>query len=234
MQKGARHLRAVLSYDRNELEYLLLLAAEWRKNDLRPSSLAARRVGVIYRATNPELEVALQVAAHAASVQLLQISDSFAANPTEAGRVLGPLLDAVVLADPAGIHEDWYSQSEIPVINLISPTGAPLEVIGHLHRQLTRGGSINGLPVLWSGDASPALQSWVEATGDLDLHVTQVAANTTIAEAFLVRLRSEGQIGSFAVTEQPSRTGLDAREPLDARTWACVIAAAFEFSLHRI
>lgn len=226
------HLRSLLSFDRRDLEFLLLLTSGWDQIDLRPRQLAARRVGVIGLSGDPELALALRIASHAASVELIELDPALTADPRQDAAALGRLFDALVLADRSGTREAWYAQDHVPVFNLGGPSGAPLEVIGHIHARLRRG-PLRGAHVVWKGDAGPALTSWVEATGDLAVHVTHVAGHSSVPEALLERVREGGQAGSFTRAAEPPRPAdIDANVVLDIRTRACLIAAAFEFLLH--
>ncbi len=142
-------------------------------------------------------------------------------------------MDALLLADPLGVNEEWYEQSHLPVFNLMGPSGAPLDVVGQLHGHLVGGGAIHRMRVTWNGPAAPALRSWVEATSGLAITVTQVAHGSDIDRQLLAQLEAEGQQGRFeCVSEAPAESDLDARRPLDLRTRACVIAAVLEFGLH--
>lgn len=231
---GAEHVRSLLSFDRTDLEFLLLLTAGWDQVNLRPRQLAAKRIGVINGSDDPQLAMALRIAAHAASVELFDLDPTFADRPAEAAASLGGLLDAVAIADAEGVYEAWYEQDAVSVINLGGPSGAPLDALGQLHTRLRHGGGISGTRVGWRGDLGPALTSWVELTGDMRIHVTQVGGTTTVTEKFLARLRDEGQAGSFERVETADGPfDVDANITLDLRTRACVIAAAFEFWPHR-
>ncbi|MDO5494128.1 MAG: hypothetical protein Q4G64_00260 [bacterium] len=227
------HLRSLLSFDRTDLEFLLLLASGWDQADLRPRAFASRRVGVIMGGGEPELGISLRIAAHATSVELFEIESALARDLGRGREALTGAIDAIVLADPQGAHVGWYSQEAIPVINLTGPSGAPLEVVARLHSRLSGGARLRGTTVVWEGAGAPALTSWVEATGDLPIHVTQVAGDASISRSFLARLRSEGQVGTFdRASRRPEAVDIDARARLSVRSRACAIAAALEFGLH--
>lgn len=229
----AGHLRSLLSFDRTDLEFLLLLSSGWDQVDLRPRQLASRRVALIDLAGDPELTLATSIAAAAASVEVFPLPEPLAGDPGRGVQAVADVVDAVLLADPEGRLEAWYEQERLPVVNLVGPSGSPLDVIGHMHQRLRSGGRLRGTSVLWQGEPAPALTSWVEATGDLPIHVTQVGGGTSIPRAFLARLRSEGQAGRFErASSAPDPVHIDARAPLSIRTRACAIAAALEFGLH--
>nr|NLD40889.1 hypothetical protein [Actinomycetales bacterium] len=230
--RRAVHLRSLLSLDRRDLEFLLLLTSGWDQIDLRPRQLAARRVGVMGIGSDPELALALRIAAHAASVQLIQLDPALTSDPQQDASTLGSLFDAVVLADPDGTREAWYEQDRVRVFNLGGPSGAPFEVIGHVHTRL-RHGALRGAHAVWQGEPGPALTSWVQLTGELAVRVTQVGGRRSVPHAILEQVRERGQAGSFEqVGELAQPADIDARAKLDVRTRACVIAAAFEFLLH--
>lgn len=227
-----RHLRGLLSLDRSEFENLLLLAAAWSDSDLRPGSLGSRRVGVIDSSGDSALQVALRIAAHAAAVELIPIPADLA-TPAAGVAALAPVLDAIVVVDPAGTAEAWYAQHQVSVINILGPGGSPIEVIAHLQRQL-QFRSLKNLSVTWVGPGTPALQSWVELTADARFNLTQVAERTDISPEFLTQLRAEGQLGRFTVQPtMPAATDLEVQHPLDIRSRACAIAAILEYELHR-
>ena len=82
----------------------------------------------------------------------------------DTARVLGRFLDAVVLRtdQTAKLHE-LARHAGIPVINGLTPTSHPCQILADILTFEERRGPIEGRPIAWVGDGNNVATSWIEA-----------------------------------------------------------------------
>ena len=82
----------------------------------------------------------------------------------DTARVLGRFLDAIVLRtdQTAKLHE-LARHGGIPVINGLTPTSHPCQILADILTFEERRGPIGGRPIAWIGDGNNVATSWIEA-----------------------------------------------------------------------
>jgi ornithine carbamoyltransferase len=91
--------------------------------------------------------------------------------------------------------------AQVPVINAMTGTGHPCEVISEAFTVRERLGSLDGLHVTFVGEDNNVCRSWCELTTLYDLTVTQVCPpGWELDTTFLDRLRDHRQRGRVSTT----------------------------------
>lgn len=114
--------------------------------------------------------------------------------------VLGGGVDAVVIRH--GSHADVLELAEhcpVPVVNAMTASGHPCEVVSEAFTVRRRRGSLDGLRLTFVGEATNLFRSWCELSTAYDIAVTQVAPPGFEApQAYLDEIAALG--GSLATT----------------------------------
>lgn len=222
------HVDSLLPLDRRDLEFIWLLTAGFDDANLRPSRPAVRRLFLIDTVGDPLQRLALRLGASAAGFELLDVPDSLDADAVLG--TIGPVADAIALADDSGRFGVLYEQDELPVLTVQRAGGGPLEVLAHLYRWYMAGRPLQGLRVVWQGTSPATLQAWCEVTRQVPLQVTHVGARDEAPPGLLEDLREAGQRGEFRRLRTAPDHDVDATARPDLRTLACTIAAVLEFT----
>ena len=82
----------------------------------------------------------------------------------DTARVLGRFLDAIVLRTDASTKLAELARfAGVPVINGLTPSSHPCQILADLLTFEERRGAVTGQPIAWCGDGNNVCASWVEA-----------------------------------------------------------------------
>lgn len=218
----AQHLLSALSFDRAELEQLILLSIGWEARNLRPGHLPARRVAVVDTLQDERHSLALDLALTSTSISRV------GTNPTPTTiQLLDDAIDAVVLLS-AGPAEEYVTDTA-PVIRPCSDEDDLVTVLAQLHSAMRQGQPVLGLEVVWHGPAGRALNSWLHLAGDLPITVLHSGGR---APSILGQLEAEGMVGTYQRVEHAPPNALDISQNPSVRTLAYATAALLELGVH--
>jgi ornithine carbamoyltransferase len=183
------------------------LRAHWRANTM-PRSLANERVALWFFGSGFRNRMAFEIGARAMGAEV-----SFV--PGELG-VHEPLEDIgdylqnwfTLLVVRAKRHGDLVAladQVAIPVVNARTNYNHPCEIIGDLQYIRRKRGSLDGLVVVFVGEASNLCMSWFEAATRLPISVTQIAPPGYEIEPALLQRMQAGATGRLAVSHDLDR-----------------------------
>jgi ornithine carbamoyltransferase len=140
-----------------------------------PRPLAGKTVALVFDKPSTRTRISLEVATVELGGHPLVIESSTSqmsrGEPlADTGRVLGRMVHAVTYR--TGAPERLLAIAEscrAPVLNALTDTGHPLQVLADLHTVRAERGKVEGLRYAWIGDASNVARSWIEAAGLLKL-----------------------------------------------------------------
>lgn len=137
----------------------------------------------------------------------------------EAIYIPGQLGDREAIEDVAAYLDNWFDAvvirapsyealqqlalaARIPVINARTPHNHPCEILGDLAFVYAERGTVDGLTVVFVGEAANLCHSWFEAAVPLPLRVIQVCPEGyEVDDHFLVELQQLA-VGEFQVTNE--------------------------------
>jgi ornithine carbamoyltransferase len=172
-----RDLLTILDLSREEIEHLLARARELKvlhKQGQNPSPLKGKTVAMIFDKPSTRTRVSFE----AGIAQLGGTSIYLAPGQTQmcrnepvadTARVLSRYVDGVVVRTFAQeTVAELASHATIPVINGLTDTHHPCQVLSDLMTIQERFGRLYGLKVAWVGDGNNMANSWISAAMHLD------------------------------------------------------------------
>jgi ornithine carbamoyltransferase len=198
------HLLSLLDLNREAFDSLMADSVRWKAGRGQPASGNQRRVATIF--DGPAFRTRLAFDAALSNLRVhhvpLQVRLGEREPVSDTAAILSGAVDAVVIrtSDHAAVMELAH-HSEIPVINAMTGSSHPCEVISEAFTILERRGELDGLRVTFVGEDTNLCRTWCELTTIFDLSVTQVCPpGWELPDTFLESLRQHGQVGRVVVT----------------------------------
>ncbi len=175
-----RHLLTLLDLTGEEISHLLRRAHELKALQHQgrcPRPLAGRTLAMIFDKPSTRTRVSFEagmVQLGGATIYLErgQTQLSRAEPLSDTARVLSRYVDAVVVRTFAQeMLEELAFHATIPIINGLTDTHHPCQVLADLMTVEERFGRLNGLKVAWVGDGNNVANSWITAALRLDFEL---------------------------------------------------------------
>lgn len=176
-----RHLLTLSDLSRDELLELLNNACQMKVNwfkGVRPRHLVDKSVALIFEKPSTRTRVSFEVGvAQLGGHPLFMAAADSQLSRSEPGRdtarVLSRYVDAIVIRTfGQETIEELARFSGIPVINALTDTHHPCQVLSDLMTVSEHFGKIEGLKYCWLGDGNNMANSWIEAAGILGLDLS--------------------------------------------------------------
>jgi ornithine carbamoyltransferase len=163
-----------------EIMQLIERAMVFHKNNTsgvlyRP--LEGKTLGIIFEKPSTRTRVSFEVAMIqlGGGVTFLSAKETQLARNepiTDTARVLSRYLDGIVIRTYSQkLLEELALNASIPVINGLTDTYHPCQVLSDLQTILEKKGTLNGLKIAWVGDGNNVAHSWINAAAILGLHL---------------------------------------------------------------
>ena len=172
-----RHLLTILDLSREEIEHLLARARELKvlhKQGQNPAPLKGKTVAMIFDKPSTRTRVSFEAGIAqlgGASIYLAPGQTQMSRNEpvADTARVLSRYVDGVVVRTFAQeTVAELARHATIPVINGLTDTHHPCQVLSDLMTMEERFGDLTGLKVAWVGDGNNMANSWITAAMHLD------------------------------------------------------------------
>jgi ornithine carbamoyltransferase len=167
-----RHFLALHDYTKNELDELLLLAAELKvkqKNGIPHPLLAGKTVALIFEKSSTRTRVSFEVGVFQLGGHgLFMPSGSSQMGRGEpikdSARVMSRYCDGVMIRTfGQEIVDEFATYSDIPVINGLTDLFHPCQIMADLQTVIEHKGGYQGLKFAWVGDGNNMANTWIEA-----------------------------------------------------------------------
>jgi ornithine carbamoyltransferase len=201
-----KHFLSLADFTSGEILALLKDADElceaWQEGRM-PQSLSGHSVALWFCDQGFRNRVAFDIGAQAMGAQISFIPGSLGRreNVTDMASYLANWFSIVVVR--AEQHTDlleFAKASKIPIINARTNHNHPCEVLGDLHFIRRERGSLDGLRVVFVGEAGNLCYPWLEAAHSLPISVTQICPPGYEADQAIVTRLSNGAIGDLKVS----------------------------------
>lgn len=172
-----RHLLTILDLSRAEIEQLLARARElkvFHQQGQNPTPLKRKTVAMIFDKPSTRTRVSFEAGINqlgGASIYLAPGQTQMSRNEpvADTARVLSRYVDGVVVRTFAQeTVAELARHAAIPVINGLTDTHHPCQVLSDLMTMEERFGDLTGLKVAWVGDGNNMANSWITAAMHLD------------------------------------------------------------------
>lgn len=177
---AARHFLTLSDMTTTELESLVdhatKLRSEWRQGKVR-DSLKNRVLAMIFEKSSTRTRVSFE----AGMTQLGGSAMFLSPRDTQLGRgepiedsaiVISSMVDAVMIRTYG--HETvktFAAASRVPVINALTDTHHPCQLLADMQTYREHRGSIRGATVAWIGDGNNMCNSYIDAAAQFDFHL---------------------------------------------------------------
>jgi ornithine carbamoyltransferase len=172
-----RHLLTILDLSREEIVTLLARSRELKalhKQGQDPAPLQGKTVAMIFDKPSTRTRVSFEAGIAqlgGASIYLAPGQTQMSRNEpvADTARVLSRYVDGVVVRTFAQeTVEELARHASIPVVNGLTDTHHPCQVLSDLMTMQERFGDLTGLKVAWVGDGNNMANSWITAAMHLD------------------------------------------------------------------
>lgn len=225
-----RDLLTIMDLAPEEIHHLLARAEQLKQTlrtgpDRLRSLLPGRILGLIFVKPSTRTRVSFEAAMYRLggccifmTPRETQISRDEATSDT--ARVLSRYIDILVVRTFAHTEvEELAGHATIPVINGLTDSYHPIQVLSDLLTIKEKRGHLDGLNVAWVGDGNNVAHSWINAAARLGFKLNLACpAGYAPDQAVLKRARSEGT-GEIVLTEDP-RQAVAAADVLYTDVWA--------------
>ncbi len=167
---GPRHFISLFDLSKEELQRLLVRAAELKKARFRHGKpLVGHSVGLLFEKPSTRTRVSFEVAcvemgAHPVALTASQTQVSRGEEPGDTARVLSRYLSGLVVRTFGNdrLHA-MAASSTVPVINGLTDELHPCQALADLLTIQERFGTLEGVTVAYVGDGNNVANSWIEA-----------------------------------------------------------------------
>ncbi len=171
-----RDLLTILDVTKEEIYHLLDLAKSlkrrWEKGEKLPDC-SGKTLGLLFEKPSTRTRISFQVAIYRLGGQAVYMTSqdtqlSRDETLADTARVLSRYLDCLVVRTFGhDIVEELATNSTIPVINGLTDSFHPCQVLSDLFTLMEKRGHLNDLKVAWVGDGNNVAHSWINAAARL-------------------------------------------------------------------
>ena len=196
-----------------------------RKQGVSDPCLAGRTVGLIFEKASTRTRISFEAAAAQLGGTSLFISsaDTQLARQepiADTARVLERYLDALVLRTYSQEMQAEFARiAAIPVINALTDTYHPCQVLSDLMTVIEFKGGYRGISVAWVGDGNNMAHSWINAAAVLGFELVLACPEGYMPEAAIVA-RAQSRAGNnIRVVHDPAEAAENA-DVVNTDVWA--------------
>lgn len=168
----ARHFLALHDYTKDELDAMLLLAADLKsrqKNGIQHKLLDGKTVALIFEKASTRTRVSFEVGVFQLGGHGLFMSSGNSqmgrGEPIkDTARVMARYCDGVMIRTfGQEIVDEFATYSDVPVINGLTDLFHPCQIMADLQTVIEHKKSYAGLTFAWVGDGNNMANTWIEA-----------------------------------------------------------------------
>jgi ornithine carbamoyltransferase len=176
-----KDILTLLELEPADFDLLFRRAAELKsrhKAGIMDHSLTGKSVGLIFNKPSTRTRISFE----AAAIQLggvpifMSVADTQMSRDepvADTARVLSRYLDAVAIRTfSQDFLEEFAAAADIPVINALTDTHHPCQVLSDLFTVIEKKGSCAGVKIAWIGDGNNMAHSWINAAAVLGMELS--------------------------------------------------------------
>jgi ornithine carbamoyltransferase len=213
-----RHFTSLSDLGRDGLIRVLEATDHWQRTRARGSSvrpLAGKSVALVFEKASTRTRISLEVAVGELGGQPIVISalgsQLARGEPiADTARVLSRMVHLITFRTSGEERlREMVEHSSVPVLNALTDTGHPMQLLADLHTVQRVHGRLGGLKFAWIGDGNNMANSWIEAAGLLRLELWLACPPGYVpADWRLEKARELG--GKVVLAEDPQQAAVGA------------------------
>ena len=210
-----RHFLDLRDFDPATLRRMLDLAAGFKRGQ-GAKPLAGRTLALIFEKPSTRTRVSFEVGMRQLGGDVIVLSardmqSGRGETPADTARVLSRYVDAIMLrTDAAGKLHELARHATVPVINGLTDTSHPCQLMADVLTFEEHRGPIAGQVVAWCGDGNNVARSWIEAAVQFGFTLRLATPDALRPPAELVAwARAQG--GRIELTDDPAAAVAGAR-----------------------
>lgn len=208
-----KDLLSLLDLTRDDFNHLFERAIELKKRyeqGVFDKILAGKTLGLIFDKKSTRTRVAfetamIQMGGHPIymSTQDTQISRNEPAKDT--ARVLSRYIDCLAMRTfDHSLVEEFAASSTIPVINALTDSFHPCQILSDIMTVIERKGGYKGVRIAWVGDGNNVANSWVNAASVLNLDLVVACPDKYRVDQGIIDQAFEGKSCHIEFTNDPN------------------------------
>lgn len=225
MKKNIRTLWDLTKSDCNQLIERALTFKRDRTSFSTYRPLSGQSMGLLFEKASTRTRISFETAMNqlgGSSIYLNPKDTQLSRNEPikDTARVLSGYLDILVVRTYAQrIIEEMADWADIPVINALTDSYHPCQILSDVMTVVEKLGSYKGLKFAWIGDGNNVAHSWINIAGILGLNLVLACPDNYMPyDEIIQKARQEG-IGSIELTTDPVEAASDA-DVINTDVWA--------------
>lgn len=223
-----RHFLALHDYSKEELDLLLVLAAELKakqKSGIPHKLLDGKTVAMIFEKASTRTRISFEVGIFQLGGHGLFMSSGTSqmgrGEPIkDTARVMSRYCDGIMIRTfGQEIVEEFARYSAIPVINGLTDLFHPCQIMADLQTVIEHKGGYAGLKFVWIGDGNNMANTWIEAAAILGFDLALACPKGYEPDAGVMRWAQEKAPGRISLTDDPKAAVANA-DVLNTDVWA--------------
>jgi ornithine carbamoyltransferase len=225
VKKNIRTLWDLTKSDCNQLIERALTFKRDRTSFSTYRPLSGQSMGLLFEKASTRTRISFETAMNqlgGSSIYLNPKDTQLSRNEPikDTARVLSGYLDILVVRTYAQrIIEEMADWADIPVINALTDSYHPCQILSDVMTVVEKLGSYKGLKFAWIGDGNNVAHSWINIAGILGLNLVLACPDNYMPyDEIIQKARQEG-IGSIELTTDPVEAASDA-DVINTDVWA--------------
>ena len=223
-----KHLLTLADLAKAEFEAFFKRAFELkarRQEKIAESPLAGKSLGLLFDKPSTRTRVSFETAMIQLGGSPLFISSkdtqmSRAEPIKDTARVLSRYLDALAIRTfSQTLIEEFAESSTIPVINALTDTYHPCQVLSDLMTVIEHKGPVENIKIAWVGDGNNMAQSWINAAGVLGFELILACPQGFLPDAQIFNTAARKTGARISLSSDPIAAVKDA-DVVNTDVWA--------------
>ncbi len=223
-----RHFLALHDYTKNELDGLLLLAADLKakqKNGIPHRLLEGKTIALIFEKSSTRTRVSFEVGAFQLGAHgLFMPSGSSQMGRGEpikdSARVMARYCDGVMIRTfGQEIVDEFAKHSDVPVINGLTDLFHPCQIMADLQTVIEHKGGYHGLKFAWVGDGNNMANTWIEAAAIFGFELALACPGGYAPDATVMEWAEAKAPGLITLTADP-KVAVSGADVINTDVWA--------------
>ncbi|KPA11677.1 Ornithine carbamoyltransferase [Candidatus Magnetomorum sp. HK-1] len=225
MKKDILHLWDLTKNDCNQLIERSLVLKRDRASLMSYRPLIGKSMGLLFEKASTRTRISFETAMNqlgGATIYLNPKDTQISRNEPikDTARVLSGYLDIIVVRTYSQkIIEEMAEWASIPVINALTDSYHPCQILSDVMTVVEKFGRYDGLKIAWIGDGNNVAHSWINISAILGIDLTLACPENYMPDPEIIKRAKEDGCGTIKLTTDPVQAVTDA-DVVNTDVWA--------------